>query len=161
MNKRALVAAAASAMLVLIAGAFALDCVRLADQARRRVDIADQELAKHEQRLVNLLGSSQALSPDVQLAISAHQQAQTTPSRHIAFEQLRAVFGRTMQPHVDPTNPLDRKFMDDVAGAINRRERAEPPYEAELSAYQSYLSGSRGGVACWFSPRHRDHKEPM
>lgn len=24
---------------------------------------------------------------------------------------------------IDPTNPLDRTFMDEIAGAINRRER--------------------------------------
>jgi len=160
MNKRVLVAAVAFAMLALIASAFALDCVRLADQAHRRVDLADQELSKHEQRLVKLLSSSNALSPDVQLAITAHQAAQSLPARHIAFDQLLAVFGRTMQPDVDPTHVLGRKFMDDVAGAINRRELAEPPFEAEMAAYRTYLGGSRGSVARWFSLRHREGMQP-
>ena len=48
-----------------------------------------------------------------------------------------------MSGGVDPTNPLDRKFMDDMAGAINRREIAEKPYDDELAAYQQFLNGWR------------------
>ncbi len=58
-----------------------------------------------------------------------------------------------METDVDPTYALDRKFMDDVAGAINRREMAEPPYDVEMSAYRQYLSGPRGAVAIWFVPQ--------
>jgi len=161
MNKRYLVAVAAFAMLALIAAAFALDCVRLAAQAHRRLDLADQELAKHEHRLVQLLTGSAALSSDVQLAITAYQAADSSPARHTAFDQLLTTFRRTMSRAVDPTNPLDRKFMDDVAGAINRRELAETPYDAEQSAYQGYLGGTRGAVARWFSRQDRANWNPM
>ena len=160
MNKRTLVAVAAFAMLALIAAAFAVDCVRLAAQARRRVDLADQELVKHEQRLVKLLTGSAALSSEVQLAITAYRAADRSTARHAAFDQLLIAFRQTMNRSIDPTNALDRKFMDDVAGAINRRELAEPPYDAEMSAYQDYLSGSRGAVARWFAPPDRTHGNP-
>jgi hypothetical protein len=160
LNKRYLVAIAAFGMLALIAAAFVLDCVRLAEQAHRRVDLADQELAKHEQRLVKLLTGSSALSSDVQLAINAYQAADILSARHIAFDQLLTTFRQTMNQTVDPTNVLDRKLMDDLAGAINRREIAESPYEAEMSAYQDYLSGSRGAVARWFSLQDRANWNP-
>jgi hypothetical protein len=160
MTKRHLLAAAAIAMLALIAAAFALDCVRLAAQARRRVNLADHELAKHEQRLVKLLTGSAALSPEVELAIAAYQAPASPPARHIAFDQLIAAFRQTMEHALDPTNALERKFMDDVAGAINRREMAEAPYNAEMSAYQAYLSGVRGAVARSLSTQGRANGNP-
>jgi hypothetical protein len=152
MNKRYLVIAAAVAMLALIAGAVALDCVRLAAQARHRVDLADHELAKHEQRLATLLASSPALTPEVKSAITAYEAPASPPARRAAYDKLVAAFRQSMQTAIDPTNALDRKFMDDVAGAINRHEIAAPSYDAEMSAYQAYLSSPRGAIARWFSP---------
>jgi hypothetical protein len=153
MKGRSLVAAAVAALVALIAAAFAVDCVRLASQARGRVDLADQELAKHEQRLVKLLTGAASVSPEVQTAITAYQEAASPPARHAAYEALVASFRQTMQAEIDPTNALDRKFMDDVAGAINRREVAEPPYDDEMTAYREYLDGLRGAVALWFAPQ--------
>jgi hypothetical protein len=160
MNKRYLVAGAVVVLLAMIAAAFALDCVRLAAQARRRVELADQELIKHEERLVKLLAASTALSPEVQSAITAYQAPATPAARHAAFDQLLVAFRRSMEHAVDPTNALDRKFMDDIAGAINRREIAEAPYDAETSEYQRYLNGPRGAVALWFSPQDWDEQNP-
>ena len=37
--------------------------------------------------------------------------------------------------------------MDDIAGAINRREVARDPYDVELVEYRQYLAGFRGGIA--------------
>ncbi|MCP6725939.1 hypothetical protein NL526_28170, partial [Klebsiella pneumoniae] len=62
---------------------------------------------------------------------------------------------------VDPTNPLDRKFMDDVAGAINRREIAEKSFDEEWAAYQEFLNGSLGRIARWFSSQARVDAEPI
>lgn len=155
MNKRYLIAAAAVAMLAVIAGAFALDCVRLAAQARSRVELADQELVKHELRLVKLLTGSAAISPEVQSAVTAYEATASPTARHAAFDQLLAAFRQSTEQAVDPTNALDRKFMDDIAGAINRREIAEAPYDAEMAEYQRYLSGPRGTVARWLSPQDR------
>ena len=160
MNKRYVIAAAAVAMLAVIAAAFALDCVRLAAQSHRRVELADQELVKHEQRLVKLLTGSAALSPEVQSAITAYEAPASPAARHAAFDQLLAAFRQSMEHAVDPTNALDRKFMDDIAGAINRREIAEAPYDAEMSEYQRYLSGPRGTVARWLSPQVRAERNP-
>ena len=108
MNKRYLVAAAAATMVALIAAAFVLDCVRLAAQARQRVDLADRELAKHEQRLVKLLTGSATMPPEVQLAIAAYQAPASPPARHAAYDSLVAAFRQTMETDVDPTNALDQ-----------------------------------------------------
>ena len=56
-----------------------------------------------------------------------------------------------MNGAADATNPLDRKFMDDTAGAINRREIAEQPYDDEMAAYRAYLGSWRGSLARFFS----------
>jgi len=149
--KKAILPLAVLAMLGLICGAFALDCVRLAADARHRVEMADEEQKKHEQRLVSLLTGSTHLSPEVQAAIKAYQEAAGPQARHAAYETLVASFRQTMSEHVDPTNPLDRKFMDDIAGAINRQEIARKTYDVESAAYHQYLLGRRGEVARRFS----------
>ena len=79
----------------------------------------------------------------------------TAALRRAAYEQMVSGFRQTMSGTVDPTNPLDRKFMDDVAGAINRREIAQQPYDDEVAAYQEFLGGRRGGVARLCSARAR------
>jgi hypothetical protein len=56
-----------------------------------------------------------------------------------------------MSSQIDPTNPLDRKFMDDAAGAMNRREVAQKQYEEELAPYEAYMKTWRGKVAMAFS----------
>ena len=57
-----------------------------------------------------------------------------------------------MSAAIDATNPLDRKFMDDTTGAINRRQVAEKPYDEESAAYQAYLASWRGQIARMISP---------
>jgi hypothetical protein len=125
--------------------------VRLAGDARYRVSLADQEMQKHELRLVKLLAASSAFSPIVQSAISTYQAADDATTRHKAYEQLVVIFRTNLAGEIDPTNPLDRKFMDDVAGAINRREIAEKQFDEEMAAYQRFLNSRRGVVARWFS----------
>jgi predicted HD phosphohydrolase len=153
MNKRTLVFVAAGAMAALIAAAFAYDCVRLATQSRARVELADQELAKHEQRLVKLLADSADQSPALRQAIAAYRDAADPSARHAAYDQLVAAVHKTAESTADATNPLARTFTADLAGAINRREIAEPPYDAEVAVYREYLAGTRGAVARWFSPQ--------
>jgi hypothetical protein len=159
--KKAVVPLAILAMIGLLVGAVALDCVRMAADARGPVTLADQEVQKHELRLVKLLIGSPRLSPEVQSAITAYQGADGPRERHDAYEQLVTRFRQSMFSVVDPTNPLDRKFMDDIAGAINRREIAQKPYDDELAVYQQFLNCPRGRVARWFSPQARADWKPV
>lgn len=135
----------------LLAVAIVIDCVRLAGDARGRVEMADGELRKHEERLVTLLAASPQVTPQVKDAIAAFRAATDLQARHAAYKQVVASFRQTMNGAADATNPLDRKFMDDTAGAINRREVAEQPYDDEMAAYRAYLGSWRGGVARFFS----------
>jgi hypothetical protein len=139
----------------LLAVAIAVDCVRLAGDARHRVRLADDELAKYEDRLATLLANSPHVTPEVKTAIAAYRTAADPPARQAAYRQLVATFQQTMSGSVDPTNPLDRKFMDETAGAINRREVAEQPFQEESAAYQQYLASWRGQIARLFSPTAR------
>ena len=148
------------AAFALLAVAIAVDCVRLAADARDRVRMADDELKKHEVRLTKLLASSPQLSPEVKSAIATHEAAADIPSRHAAYDNVVTSFQKTMSQSLDATNPLDRKFMDDTAGAINRRQVAEKPYNEELAAYQAYLDSWRGQIARWFStPAASDYQK--
>lgn len=139
------------AAFALVAIAIAVDCVRMASDSGERVRIADAELIKHEQRLATLLEASPQATPEVKAALTTYRSAESSQARHAAFEKLSAAFQQTMSSKLDATNPLDRKFMDDAAGAINRRQVAEKPFDEELAAYQAYLRSWRGTIAQWFS----------
>lgn len=143
------------AAFALLAIAIAVDCVRLADDARGRVLLADQELQKHEDRLAVLLAASPAATPAVKDAIANFRAADNPQARREAYETMVSTFQQTMAGQLDATNPLARKFMDDTAGAINRHQVAEKPYDEEQSAYQAYLASWRGQIATWFSSRAR------
>jgi hypothetical protein len=153
--KKGILLIAVLAMVAFLFAAVAWDCVRLADDARHRVAMADEEMQKHEQRFVKLLTESARQSPEVQADLAAYKAATTPQTRQAAYEKLATSFRQTMADGVDPTNPLDRKFMDDIAGAINRREIAQEQYNTELAAYQSYLNSKRGAIAQWFSSSAR------
>ena len=151
--KKIILPLAIVAMMVLLAAAYTWDSVRTADNAHRRVELADEEMHKHEDRMVKLLSDSSQITPEVQAGIAAYQNATDPLTRQKAYEQLAASFQKTMSSKIDPTNPLDRKFMDDIAGAINRREVAQKQYDEESAAYKSLLSGVRGSLAKTFSSR--------
>jgi hypothetical protein len=149
--KKLIIPIALLAMAALIGAAMAWDCVRLANEAHHRVELADQELAKHEQRLVKTLSGSTERSPEVEAALKDYAAAWDLKPRHAAYDKLVVSFQQTMSGKIDPTNPLQRKFMDDVAGAINRREIAEKAFDVEWTAYQEFMNSRRGKVAGFFT----------
>jgi hypothetical protein len=149
--KKLVIPAGLLAMAALIGIAYAWDCVRLANDARERVELADQEVQKHEQRLVKTLEGFADRTPEVDAALAKYSETWDIEPRHDAYDQLVAAFQKTMAGEVDADNPLNRKFMDDASGAINRRQVALKAFEAEWSAYQVFLNSGRGRVAQRFS----------
>ena len=150
--KRLVVPAVLLAMALIVGGAMVWDCARLERDAKERLGLADAELRKHEERLVSLLAGSADVSPEVQAAIAARRDAGNVQERHAAYVELVASYRRTMSMEADPTNPIDRRFMDEIAGALNRREVAEAPYEAELAEHRRFSNDFCGRVARWFPP---------
>lgn len=150
MNKNLIIPVALLAMACLVGVAIAIDCVRLASDARQRVELADQELAKHESRLVKVLEGSADKSPEVTEAIDDYVAAWDLQTRHAAYDKLVAAYRNSMSDNFDPTNPGTRKFMDDANGAINRREVAEKQFNEEWRAYQEFMNSRRGRVASRF-----------
>ena len=153
--KRLILPLALLAMAALLGAAAAWDCVRLAADARRRVELADQEMQKHELRLIKRVSGPPQLSSEVQTAIEKYQGARDRAARHDAYDEFVASFRKSSTAKIDPTNPLDRKLMDDIAGADNRREIAQKQYDEELAAYRRFLQSARGRVARWFSSQSR------
>jgi hypothetical protein len=153
--KKSVILLAIGAMALLMVAAVAWDSMRLASGGHHRVALADAEMQKQEKRLVKLLSGSKQVSSEVQIAMVEYAMADNMQARHAAYDKLVAGFRQTMSGDVDPTNPLDRRFMDDIAGAINRREVAEKQYDVEWAAYREALSGFRGRVARLLSARAR------
>jgi hypothetical protein len=149
--KKLIIPVALLVMACFIGVAMVVDCVRLANDARERVELADQELAKNETRLVKTLESSPDATPAVKAALKDYAAAWDLKPRHAAYDKLVAAFQQTMSTKIDATNPANRKFMDDAAGAINRRQVAEKQFDAEWQAYQEFMNSRRGRVASAFS----------
>ncbi len=148
--KKLIIPAALLAMAAFIGAAFVLDCVRLASAAHERVELADHEMAKHEARLVKTLEGFNKRTPEVDAALEEYAETWEIEPRHAAYDKLVASFQKTMAGDIDATNPINRKFMDDVAGAINRRQVAEKQFDGEWQAWQEFLKSQRGRVASAF-----------
>jgi hypothetical protein len=148
--KKLILPVALLAMAAFIGVAMVVDCIRLAGDARDRMELADQELAKHEARLVKVLEGSPDQSPEVTTAIEDYAAAWDLKTRHSAYDKLVAAYQSTMAGKGDATNPASRKFMDDANGAINRREVAEKQFDEEWQAYQEFMNSRRGRVASSF-----------
>ncbi len=150
------------AMLLLLSSAFVLDCLRYAASARQRVALADEEMRKHEQRLVGLLSSGQGASPELQSALSAYNEAAgSMQNRHAAYRKLAAFALSSAGGKADPNDTLARTRMDNIAGAINRRDVAEKQYAVEAAEYQKFLGSFLGRVAQIFSPQARANGKPV
>jgi hypothetical protein len=148
------------AMAALLGAAVAIDCVRLAAAARYRVDLADAEMVKPEIRFVNLLSGYAKSTPEIQSAISNLKSIHGRRARMDGYEALVASFRKTMSAEIDVSNPLDRKFMDDAAGAMNRRDVAQKQYDEEVANYQNFLNSWQGKVARAFSSQARLDSTP-
>jgi uncharacterized protein YPO0396 len=139
------------AMALLLGAAVVIDCVRLAHNAEHRADLADAEMAKNELRLANVIDGSPKATPEVHATIAKLRSAQGRGERIDAYNSLVANLRNTISSQIDATNPLDRKFMDEAAGAMNRREVAQKEYDEELVPYGAYMKTWRGKVAMAFS----------
>ena len=142
-------------MAAMLASAVAVDCVRLAKDGHERAEMATEEMAKQEQRFVGVLENSPKKTPEVEAAISTWKSVKGRLSREHAYESLVAAFQRTMSPQLAATDPIDRKFMDEAAGAINRRDVAHKTYAEESGWYDAYLKSWRGRVAQKLSEQAR------
>jgi|RhiMethySRZTD1v2_1073278.scaffolds.fasta_scaffold354108_3 DNA-binding SARP family transcriptional activator len=143
------------AMMLLIGAAYTWDSVRAASAARHRVDLADQELQKQEQRLVKLLSENPKTNADMQTVMAEYKNAGSADVRRHAYEQLASAVKTSMSTKFDPTNPAERSMMDNILGAINRHEVAQKMYEEESAAYQAFLASFRGSLSKTFSSSAR------
>jgi hypothetical protein len=145
--RKLIVPLALLAMAALLGTAVVRDCVRLAADQHSRVLVADSQMAMQEMRLVTILENSAKTTPEVYAAISTLKSIRGRQARMQAYDALVASFQKTMSGKIDATNPLDRKFMDEAAGAINRREVAQKRYDEESTVYQDFLNSWRGSIA--------------
>lgn len=158
--KKSVIFTAFGVMLLLLVAALVWDSLRYVKAARHRVSLADLQMQTQEVRLLKLLDASPQRSPEVRTAIVDYNSAAPPPIRRQAYDTIVTSFRQTMSEKIDPTNPLDRRFMDDVAGAINRREVAEKQYDVEWAAYREALSGFRGRIARTLSSQARADWSP-
>lgn len=126
-------------MGAIMAGAFAMDSVRLTLAAREQVANADDALKTAEIRLVRTLSAWGDAPESVKSAIQAYNAATTPEERRGAYDELVAATQQaiTSQPPITTTK-------DDIAGAINRRVVAERPFNEVKEEYDRWLKTPRG-----------------
>jgi hypothetical protein len=149
--RKLIVPLALLAMGALLAVAVAIDCVRLARDAYHRVELADAEMAKYEIRLVKQIEGRPKIAQEVQPSIEKVKSSHDRKERIAAYDSVMAVFRNSASAELDPNNILDRKFTDEAAGAMNRRDVAQKRYDEELAAYDAYMNSWRGKIARIFS----------
>ena len=145
------------AMSAIIAAAFSIDCVRVADQAGERAQVADRELKDLEQRTIDLLKKDTDLPPGLRERLNENRQYydgddpdQDIAARHAWFESLA---GRMFPVEVDPTGTASgpaRHRNDQIAGLVNRWRIARAAYIEERAQYDRLLHSFRGQTALQF-----------
>lgn len=138
---------AIATMLALVAAAFTWDCVRIEHAEAEQLAAHDAELVKNEERLVAAVEGLPDVPAEVTAAIATYRAAQDRDARHAAYATLQAATERSLVTSLDPTNPLARRAMDEVAGAINRRTIAEKSYAEQRAIYTAWQQSFRGRVA--------------
>lgn len=151
--KRLVIPIGLLAMAVVVAVAFVWDCVRIDGDHREQVALADADLQRNEDRLVQALRGLGEPSPALQVAIDAHASAKSRDARHTAYGRLRAEAEQALTQVKDPNQPAARKVIDDVSGAINRRRVAEQAYQQSVAALDQWRGTFRGATARRF---HRE-----
>jgi hypothetical protein len=157
--RKLIVPLAILAMGVLLGSAVVFDCVRLAHDAYDRVEVEDADMVKYENRFVKQLEGSSKSTPEVNAAIGKLQAIHSRVERMGAYDSLVAAFRNTMSGKIDSTNQMDRKFMDEATGAMNRRDVAQKRFDTEQTAFLAYMDSWRGKIARTFSPAVRRDAE--
>ena len=110
-----------------------------------------RNLEDRKQEVLRLIDKQDKLTPELAVAIEEHAAAWDRKARHAAYDKLVAAYRSSVSEDFDPTNPANRKFMDDANGAINRREVAEKEFDQEWRAFQQFMNSRRGRVARRFA----------
>ena len=128
-------------MAGMLALSFAVDCANLTIQSRKNVEQVDEELRKHEDRLIQALEGWANPPADIRPAIDAYRQAIDWQERHSAYLDLVAAVTRGLATH--PPLPT---VADTARGAINRRLVAEKSLQGSFDEHRRWLQSTRGKV---------------
>jgi len=144
MSRTRVLVAAAAVFGGAMTGAWAWDCARLVRVADDAVAEADREVRRHEERLLSALAGFDDDAPELRHAAAAYRDAHGGVARRRAYGDVVAAARRVLLARNDPTDPLARRFADDVAGALNRRDVADRHFDEVVAACRA-LSGSFRG----------------
>lgn len=131
-------------MAALVAGAFALDSVRAERARQAEVDQLDTDLAAQEKRLLAALDRLAELPRPVTQARVAYQAATNRDDRQARYTELATMVQREVMPSLDVNQPADRLALDELAGAINRREVVSRRWDELAAEYRAWQATLRG-----------------
>lgn len=149
--RRLIVPLALLAMGLLLGVAVVIDCVRLARDAQNRVLVTDGAMVTQEIRFAKQLEGNAKTGAAVRAAIEKFKAIHTRQERMAAYDELVVAFRNSASEKIDPNNQLDRKFLDEATGAINRRDVAQKQNTEEQAVYEAFMNSWRGKLAAFVS----------
>ena len=130
----------------LVVGAMAWDATRTTSDALARVRNVDSELKKQETRFIVTLDRAPSKDSELVAALKAYERAADIGSRHKVFQDVVSAAHRKLIPALSSVDTAQRKVLDDLLGAVNRRDIAYKMYSDELNECEKTIQSAKGGI---------------
>lgn len=146
MNKSKLLLWLAGIVLILLIFAFCFDSANAVQSARTQLETVDSELKLQEARYIREISSFPDLPGKVTENIRRYQEAQAISIRHQLFGDLTTEAQKFLLGRDASSNQLQRKILDELSGALNRRQIAERHFQEALRECKQTMSSFRGTI---------------
>jgi len=134
--------------ILWLVAAFSADSCWLNHRLHSAALEIDRELMRHEDKLITLIQSTNRGSPQFIAAYEACKRTDDISGRHLGFTNIIIDIG---QQAFDVDHPIERRYADEYAGALNRRQVAMRHYTEAAIEYNQVTAGLRGSIARFFT----------
>ena len=124
--------------------------------AAEAVEQADAEVKVQEERLLYLSSSIPEAGSQLEVLLKEYRDARSRPIRREAYQKIVSLLQKVFLSAADPSNPLRRRMLDELMGAVNRREISERRYSEAIADYQRFVGSFRGKLALTVSGGSKD-----
>lgn len=149
MDKSKLIRWIGGIVVLLLILALCFDSASEIQAVRSQLETVDTELKLHEERYLREISSFPNIPGELTESIQRYRTTDTISARHRLFNDLTTQAQRFLLGRDPSSNQLERKMLDEMAGALNRRQIAERHFQEalqECKRVQSSWRGTLGGV---------------
>lgn len=148
-------------LVALVAAAFVLDAVRAGRRRTAELNQVDADLAKQEARLLTTLENFAELPAVVAQARDQYRAASDRDTRQTRYAELAREVEVWVLPNLSSDRPGERRSLDDLAGALNRRRTVARRWGELVDEYDAWRETLPGRLAArWDATRGGSLGEP-